>query len=293
MRRLIGIAALALLGTALLVSTALAVVETGGTVNRKDNNRQVTKIGGSSPTDSIVYGAKVTPTGSLQVSVESPASSMVLIQPSWITTRFVYGADGVSTGWTSPKCLTVDSTSVPTQTLGYTRLALLVYPQFDNLIAAAQFAIQVNGHQYSSTDTLSSFAWSMTHPSRSGGPDSLNSLLDFKATRIQFGSGGDDTLLTTPGERIFFIGPNLNTHSGILIPLKDTDGTWISAPYISIRWRIMNTFGSAFTAYGQGAAFAFGSPAVTQAGVATEKGTSGASTPRTVILRADLVGWRE
>lgn len=243
-------------------------------------------------------GQRTTVDGVILDTEVSPASAMVLIQPSWITTRFVYGADGVSTGWTSPKCLTVDSTSVPAQTLGYNRLALLIYPQFEDSVGAALFAIQVRGHQNSATDSLSTFAFGLTHSALAAAqsaPDTINSFLDMQVPKIQFGSSGLDTARTTPGERLLLMSPNINTQSGILVMLKDRDGTFLNAPYVSIRWRIMNTYGANLTSWTHTDGTATGVAAFGQAIKRTNltaAGQTGGDT-RFVILRADLVGWRE
>jgi hypothetical protein len=112
--------------------------------------------------------------------------------------------------------------------------------------------------------------------------------------KIQFGSSGLDTARTTPGERLMVLGPNINTNSSVLVMLKDRDGTFISAPYLSIRWRIMNTYGPNLTSWTHTDGTASG---VIGFGVGQKRSNiaNGQSSggDRTVILRADLVGWRE
>lgn len=91
MRRLASIAALAVLGAALLVSSALGAIETGGKVGSKDYNRQVTKIGGSSPTDSIVYGVKVTSTGALSTEDSDRDRDFVVAPTELMNTTIAAG----------------------------------------------------------------------------------------------------------------------------------------------------------------------------------------------------------
>ena len=247
----------------------------------------------------VQTGAACDANGNALIRDGAPDRNFVLLQPTFLSTRFVYGADGVSTGWTSPKCLTVDSASVAASTAGYGQLALLVYPSFEDSVAAALFAVDVRVGENTSTDTLSVYhalRWKRFVSGKGtagSAPDTLGSFTEIPVNQVQFGSNGLDTLQLCPGEFPMVLGPNKNTTAGIVIPLNNTDGTPITGPNISVRWRIMNTYGANFTSWTHSDGTLSGLLAFGAKGARTNViACQSCGDTRFVILRADLIGWR-
>ena len=121
-----------------------------------------------------------------------------------------------------------------------------------------------------------------------------------------WGASQSDTSTLYPGERAMVLSRTGNG-SGVLVPIKMSDGSWFSPPYIGLRIRIMNTYwqgdgrgvggsgptmiaiGNANKTYGQAMTF-------TGAGVCETCQGAGVNSPNVgkyIQIRADLVGWRE
>jgi hypothetical protein len=218
MRRLVSIAALALLGAAFIVSTAFAAP-----VNIVDP-----------------LSAK----GNLKTEEQYPDRDWVLLAPKVFQTRFVYGADGSSNGWgTTNRAVTIDST-LAVQTRGFRQVALLFQFTIDDTAQVALFAFQVRGHSTPSMDTLSTYA--LANFSRAtAGPDTIGSLADF-ATPANISNYGtatsQDTSRLGPGERPMIVTWNMGlVGRNFVVPINTTDGVPFVAPYMSFRLRIMNT----------------------------------------------------
>jgi len=226
-----------------------------------------------------------------------PEAGMVLIQPSFITSRFVYGADGVSAGWTTPKCVTADSTYTLAWTQGFTRLALLLSVAFEDSVGGAAFAIQFRiGGWSASSDTPSTYVVLNRTLSR----DTLGSFLGSHyrgstGANAAWGGSGADTTAQYQGEQPFVL--TQQEHGGnAMLPVKTPDGEWLTGPYFGFRWRITNTYFHTTMAAIGNAGKTYGSPP--QAGGVCEAcGGIPTANPvawgRWVLVRADLVGWRD
>lgn len=282
-------------GLAVLVALA-TIVSTAGAQGRigyrtsGDTRMAPVQIGGQYYNPET--GALVDANGNAIVTEAYPDRDRVLLQPSIISARFCYGADGLSTGWTSPKTVTYDSTSA-VNTQGFTRLALLFYPQFEDSIAAAQFAIQTRLHSNSGVDSMSVYDVLRVRTS-STGIDTAGSFTEANAQRlVQFGSSGIDTAQIGPGEIPVLFFPNKNSHSGAALMLDLPRGTPIAGPYVSFRVRIMNTFNANLTSWTHTDGTLTGVAIYgAKQGRSNIAGGQSSGDTRFVILRADLVGWR-
>jgi len=302
MRRLVTLAALAVLGAAFIVCSAFAADQSLAKSGNTDNT-YFSKIGGVDANGKN-REAQVAPGGQLSVLESAPAQNMVLIAPSFYTGMFVYGADGVSTGWVSPKYVTCDSTVLLAQTLGYNRLALALTVSMEDSVGAAMFAVQWRGAGNSgSSDTTNTYVLLQAKTDTIGTFIGAHYRSGAVATSA-WGSALSDTSTLYPGEqRIVFTQQEYGAN--VWLPVKNTDGTWFTPPYFGARFRLQGTFysldlspiGSSLNSavntrrtYGQ-------APQVGGVALCETCGGSPTASPsrigRWVIIRADLYGWRE
>jgi len=307
MRRLAHIAALVLLGTALLVSGLHAATPSTDTKEGYTDNNNFTKIGGEDGSG-LNREVRVFSNGSLSITDAQAPANMQLIAPSFMTTRFVYGADGVTGKWASPRAVTCDSTVLLAYTQGYNRLALFATVSFEDSVGAAMFAVQWRGAGTSgSSDSTNTFVLlpkrsvaAATQDTIGGFAGAFPSVIPGGTSASQWGSSGPDTSMLYQGEVPMVLTRTYNG-SGVIIQVKNQDGSFFAPPYFGMRVRLMNTY---FHADGSGtlqpignAGKAYGADVtVTGAGVCETCGGN-SSAPiqygKWVTIRFDLYGWRE
>lgn len=234
-----------------------------------------------------------------------------VLRASAISQRFVYGADGLSTGWVAsgnqPKVVTVDSTTV-IDTRGYKNVALLFNFQFEDSVYASLWALQVNVHQNVGIDSTSKYPI-LGHfdASSAAVDDTLGRALEYGAyempapgstgSLIPFGNGGKDTSMYARGEHPMFIKVTRSTSQNASVLLTAENGQSMAAGFITVRLRLQGTFNDAMAAYGSNGT-AYGSPPVAGApatGMCEKCGGQPTANPiawgRWIIVRMDVVGW--
>lgn len=307
MRRLVTLAALAVLGAAFIVSTAFSADQSLTKAGTTDNGFFL-KVGGVDANGKN-REAQVAPGGQISVLEAAPAQNMALLAPSFMTTRFVYGADGVTGKWASPKAVTCDSTVLLAQTLGYNRLALLATVSFEDSVGAAMFAVQWRGAGNSgSSDSSNTFVLLPRTPVSAGTQDTLGGFKGAFPSVVtagqnsQWGGSFADTSTLYQGEFPMVLTRNYNGN-GVFILVKNQDGTYFAPPYFGLRIRLMNTYfhgngagalqpiGNNGKAYGADATVTFVAEGIceTCGGVTTSPVQYG----KWVTIRFDLYGWRE
>jgi len=151
-----------------------------------------------------------------------------------------------------------DSNATPVDTHGYSRLALVFYPQFDSLSTVVRYAVQVRAHYSSSSDSAATFPWyrwpvrnntvmadidsigqytygsrvvaqstSANLPTGSVGAWSGEFIVTFNVARndsIEGGSGGKWGAYPR----------------GMYLPLNDYNGAPYWAPYTTVRVRVLS-----------------------------------------------------
>lgn len=152
-----------------------------------------------------------------------------------------------------------DSNATPVDTHGYSKLALVFYPQFDSLSTVIRFAVQVRAHYGSSTDTAATFPWYRWPVRGTTAPAGIDSIGQFifgarsvaqsTGANLPTGSVGAwdgefivkfdasrlDTLGAGGGAGKFGASPR-----GMYVPLNDANGTPFWAPYTSVRVRVLS-----------------------------------------------------
>lgn len=182
-----------------------------------------------------------------------------------MTTRFLYGADGVTTGWKDSlttnrvTVVTFDSTQV-IDTQGFKNLGLLFEVQFEDSVYAAQFALQQIPANGTGTDSSSSYDYLgeindnvVNVGTLAQGNDSLGTLGGWSAARLTpsvitnatqlFGSSLGDTAQYLPGERPLILKPQRNHHSNAFVVVRNPP------PYVRYQLRIQNTYNASLQAY--------------------------------------------
>lgn len=220
-------------------------------------------VGGVYAADTSSRAMNMDGNGNPIVTLSNAPQDYELISANFLSSLFLNAGGTQITG-----TVTVDS-SLAVDTGGYSRLALLIEPTLDDsaTCAAIGFKVRVginNGTDSTSVYTVpmrSSFAGASTI----GVADSLGSLCDVNQALLATDStaAANERVLMVYGNGKWF-GPRNQ-----IVYLTDRNNQPITGPYISVAWRILQTYG------------AF--PALTANGYLREL---------RVTCRAHLIGWR-
>jgi len=134
-------------------------------------------------------------------------------------------------------------------------------------------------------------------PTFTAAADTIGSAVESALSRFtQPGSAGIDTAYTGPGERpMWVVWSQGLVGQNTVVMINGADGVPFTAPYMSWRLRLMNTFNENLQAWGSGGA-AYGSANKANAGTGNCEMCNGHparnALGRSVTVTADLVGWR-
>lgn len=249
--------ALALLA-ALVANAAASEFTNGFKVGARSHS--ATLVGGWYSVDSTGRYLLFDVNGNLRMIEASKDRDMQLIQPSFFTTRFVYGADGISSGWTSPRAVTADSTALLAATQGYNRLGMFVTVSFEDSVGAALFALQYRGAGANgatdSTNTFIDVAQQHNSYFSASNKDTIGTMVNANPSGIGLWGGAlGDTSALYEGEIPWVVSRTLNG-SGRFIRVVGSDGRPFCPPYFGFRLRLMNTY---YQGTGGGGLVPFGS----------------------------------
>ena len=259
-------AALAAGALAIVALVAATSVQNGQSTN---GVQKLDIVGGINDADSV--GQALSFSGRNVLVTESSPDQTFLIKRTNVAQATLYHTNSISAGRKGPQA---DSTLVPVSMLGANRMALLIRYSLDaDSGRAALLMVQVRGHYAANADSTNTFIWRAWNTREQLFPtaaatqativDTIGNFAD-----IDYNSANTDTTTGSYGERPVWLN-RVDPHRAIWINLVNPEtGEWFSAPYVSIRVRIMRVYGStAVTAW------------------------TGTSAPATSI-QADLVGWR-
>lgn len=195
----------------------------------------------------------------------------------------MYPTASVIAGGTNPalKSPQADSSQAKNM-LGANHMALAISYTLDDSTSMALLGVQVRGHYSENTDSLSTFVWNAWGPGNSRytaqgtaatvrdsvGASANSSAGDANSGLTSGSSFMADSVNCLAGERPIWLNRTAPGQQRYLwIPLETQNGTPFSAPYVSIRWRIIRVYGASGVAY-----------VAKQAPV--------------TLVNADLIGWR-
>lgn len=234
------------------------------------------------------------------------------IRTSALSNRFVYGADGLSTGWVStgnqPKVVTVDSVGV-FDVRGYKNVAALFTVVAEDSVYASLWALQVRLHQSAGMDSSSQYPVLGRYGLSSDAiTDTLGSFKAYGAyemggptgSLIAFGNAGLDTSMFTAGEQPLVVKMTRGTTQNFAVMLSNDRTEGLGGGFISLRLRLMGTFDSTMAPFSSSDGTATGTSIYGSlpraANTNCEKcGGTPTTNPiawgRWVTVRIDLVGW--
>jgi hypothetical protein len=255
-------------------------------------------------------------TGNAAVYEQYPDRNFKLYAPSIISARMSANIDALNAATSSSSGIrNRDSTVTPINVQGCNNLALFIYPSATSLngdsLLGARLAIQVRMHYSALSDSQNTFivrtfsrtgvpsfvadsystvdSTAVTDSSKIATPlyrsDDIGSMYDLfnnESWRYRILS------VPLPGERTVWVNAGSATgFRGIVVPLRDAVFGSITAPYISVRIRCLNTYVYSSTA----GRYKFLTRADSSGTSTWPTGTSSICDP-SILIRADLVGWR-
>lgn len=254
-----------LVRAALLLAIALpSLAQAQGTTVTDGGKRQSMTGVAQAYTTPDSNGAVVSLAKPLPTREMFPAYGLELIHPAVLSSAFLH----IPTNQLPSGFVNIDSSTAVTIT-GYTGLGLMVFPTLDDSAWCATVALQVRFHYSAFVDSQSTFrfirpnyAVNGTNTNYSGIRDSVGGFMD-----AFFNSETGNDKAAMPGEIVLLLTPTTYPR-GLFVPLTIPEGMTSGGLIVSFRWRPLNTYTRSGTAYAT------------------------ANEPRNLVLRADLVGWR-